>query len=204
MNDKKSENPDVPSLSSPSIDKMAFIGDYIFLPYSFMNMNEDVPFSSHSSFLTSGSLFLPRSAWTIETVLKIIELKPHAFMGGEILDYQKTVVPKFLSHLREADERLWGELVKTRPEMDVEPNYVGRKALLSTLNFPIEWETSSNYRVRWRWDGHKLTTISMNAYDKTWGEAAMESIELSGVPDKDVSVKVMDNGWVNKNTVLLD
>lgn len=205
---RRKAGPDLPSLKYPA-EKMALVGEYVFLPYAFMNMNEGIPFLSRSSIFVSGNTFIPRSSWTVDTVLNIIGFVPRAYItNGEIRDYQEKVVPKFLAHLRECDPAMWGELVKVRPELDVKPNHVGRKAVLSTLNFPIEWTTpgSSNgeYKVKWRWDGERMRTAGMHAYNSTWGAVKMESVDISGVPAKDTGIKVEDNSWVNEKTVFLD
>jgi hypothetical protein len=73
------------------------------------------------------------------------------------------------------------------------------------LNYPIEWvESSENYPVSWKWDGAKLTTDSMNAYDKPWGKIKLESVQIVGTPIEKAVVVVQSNDWVNDNTEFVD
>lgn len=202
---RKKEFPEAGHLGIPA-KKLAFIGEYVYLPYVHMDMNEAVPFLKHSGFMWSGQPFLPRTSWTIDTVQRLLAFRPQAMMGGEIVSYQKEEVPKFLAHLREADAEMWALLVKERPELDKPANYVGRKALLQTLVPPIEWMARDDweYPVRWRWDGERVTTCSEDAYAKTWCNVPLDSLELSGVPSEDATIVVRNNAWVNENTVFVD
>ena len=201
---RTAEGDGVPQLGSPG-KKIYFVGDYVYLPYAFMNMNENVPFLRHGSIFVSGTSLISRSAWTLETVLNIIDFRPHALMGGEITDYQECELPKFLQHLREVDPEMWGALVAERPKFDVAPDYVGRRALLRTLVPPFEWGTMHNkYPVSWKWDGKQLSTSDKNAYEATWGGIRLKSFKLCGEPEENASIVVRDNGWVDENTIFLD
>lgn len=195
---------DAPQLTYPA-NKMAFIGDYVYLPYAHMDMCEKVPFLSHSAFIISGNPFLPREHWTVDTVETLVLFRPQAMMGGEIKAYQRESVPLFVQHLRELDPGMFAELVKRQPQFDTAPDYVGRKALLRTLATPIEWVTQgNNYPVHWKWDGESLSTSSIHAYHKTWGRVDAESVEVRVTPKSDAVVEVKNNAWVVEETVLVD
>ncbi|HEC72610.1 MAG: hypothetical protein ACTSW7_00545 [Candidatus Thorarchaeota archaeon] len=201
---KKKEYPNTPSLNSSSTNKLAFISDYIYLPYAHMDMNKALPFLSHSIPFVGGNPFLPRSTWSIDTVLSIVDFKPQAMFGGEITSYQKESIPTFLNHLKENDKKMWNRLIKKRPKLDKEPNHVGRMAILLTLNYPITWTTNNKYPVVWEWNGEYLKTNSIHAYNSTWGEIKLQSISLESIPSKDTTIKVKDNSWVNNKTKFVD
>lgn len=185
--------------------KMAFIGDYVYLPYSHMDMCKPVPFLAHSAFAVSGSPFIKRDDWTIETVLKLVDFHPIAMFGGVIDSYQKSEVPIFLQHIRELDQSMWSQLTAVRPELDTEPNYVGRKALLRTLASPITIPPhDSRYPVAWTWDGETATTDDVNCYERTWGKIDAKSLSLTLKPTEDAVVVVADNSWVKPETVFVD
>ena len=194
---------DVPCLKSPPV-KMAFIGVYVYLPYAHMTMCEKVPFAAHSHFLLSGNCFLPREWWTVEVVETLIDFRPIAMMGGEIKQYQAEVIPKFVQHLRECDSAMFANLTERRPELNSEPNYVGRNALLSTLRHPIEWTTDKSYPVTWKWDGQFLTTDSQNAYHSTWGGLKARNVSVRCEPEPDATIVVQNNDWVAPATRFVD
>jgi hypothetical protein len=201
--ERQSQHKGVPRLTIPAT-KIAFIGNYVYLPYAHMNMNEAVPFRAHGGAFRKGNSFLPREHWTVGTVCKLLDFRPQAMMGGEITSYQKEQVPKFLLHLRETDTKMWQALVAERPALDTVPDHVGRKALLRTLAPPIEWTTDKKYPVTWRWDGQHVRTMSENAFDSTWGNIKLAQVVVEGIPADDATVVVQDNTWVNDATVFID
>jgi hypothetical protein len=206
ISEKKKQHEGVPRLEIPP-HKLAFIGDYVYLPYTFIAMNKSVPFLGHDAFIISGCRFLPHSAWTIENVLSIINFRPQAMMGGTIKQYQREVVPKFIEHVRECDSNMWEKLIKEKPELDKEPNYVGRKALLRTLPGGISFtptKTTDKYPVTWQWDGDNLTTNSLHAYNSTWGDMKLKSVAIDGIPEDDATIVVESNEWVTKDTQFVD
>lgn len=205
ISNEKEMYSDVPVLSYPT-RKLAFIGDYVYLPYAHMDMCKDVNFLKHSCVFVSGIPLISREHWTIDTVIRLVKFRPQALMGGEIQSYQKEEIPKFVQHLREIDSEMFGMLVEREPRFNVEPNYVGRKAILKTLNFPISFtmKRHEDYPIDWRWDGEKLTTNSMHVYGKTWGNIELDSMEMIAIPKENACIEVQKNEWVNENTQFVD
>lgn len=149
-------------LSSP-VNKVCIVGDYIFLPYAHMNMNEGVPYLYHSKFFSSGSSFMFLKDFTLETVLSIVDFKPQAFMGGEITTYQKEVIPVFLTHMKEVMPKMYENILKARPERaGVLRTNIGRKAFLSSLRPGVvvtKYHKENNLSTQhWTWDGEFLTS----------------------------------------------
>jgi hypothetical protein len=207
VSDKKKLAKEVGWNVSYAADKIAFIGDYIYLPYSFANgHNSPLPFLQKGGFMVSGSDFIKREDWTLDFVLKFIAYRPHAMFGGEITDFQTKSVPKFLAHLREVDPDMWQQLIAVRPEYDTTPNYVGRKALIRTLASPLTIRVVKHvsYPVDWEWNGKTLKTKSVHAYGSTWGGMEAKAIELELEPQANASVVVADNSWVTADTVFVD
>lgn len=195
----------VSKVTNPPPQKLTFIGDYVFLPYSHANMCTAVPFGKHSTGFNSGSDFMKREYWTLANLLKLIDFRPQALFGGEISSYQKESVPLLIQHVREVDGEMWSQLIAARPQYDVAPNYVGRKALVRTLAYPITIPAKdSRYPVSWAWDGQKLTTTSVNAYSDTWGGVKPESLIMELAPDERAEVVVKDNSWVTSETVFVN
>lgn len=177
-------------------NKLAFVGDYVFVPYAHADMCKAIKFR--------GS-FISRQDWTLANVLTLIDHRPQSLFGGEITDYRAKSVPLFIQHIRELDPEMWRQLIAERPSLDVAPNYVGRKALVKTLAFPITIPPyDARYPVEWIWNGKTLRTTSMDAYSGTWGHVKAESIAAEIVPSDKAHVVVKDNAWVTSDTVFID
>ncbi len=181
ISDRRTRYDGVPHCECPA-RKMAFVGDYVYLH----------------------GCFLPRADWTLDTVCKLLDFRPRAMMGGEIVSYRQEEMPKFLLHLRETDAAMWAALIAERPALDTQPDHVGRKAILKTLSSPIKWLTDKAYPVLWRWDGERIRTSSKNAYASTWGGVKLDEVVIEGVPSDDATVVVQKNAWVNDATVFVD
>lgn len=197
---KRQEFANIPYLSSPP-NKIAFIGDYVYLPYAHMNhLDSPGAFGQKSHLFSSGSDFLPKEHWNVKTVLALINFRPQALFGGEIASYQKEQVPLFIEHIREVDPDMWRQLIEIRPDLNKEPNYIGRLAKLNTLNYPIKIQISD---AQYEWTGKELVTQEDKPLSFTH-RTNVASCEIRIVPKDNVSVKVMDNAWVNSNTEFLD
>ena len=203
ISDHREKYKGVPLLGSPA-DMMEFVGDYVYLPYAYMAMNKDVPFLDHSNLFNSGTCLLKKEDWTIDNVLKIVEFLPRAIFNNQVIaDYQNKHIPKFLLHLREQDSDIWAQLIKKRPDLDQEPDHIGREAYITTLNAPLDLTTKHRdpkYNVKWHWDGTVLSTSSKYAYHSTWGDIPLDNFTLTATPAEDAVIVVQDNSWVNSET----
>jgi hypothetical protein len=198
-------NKDVPHLDGAS-DKLAFVGDYIFLPYSHMNMNEGLPFLAHSKFFSVGSSFMPKKDFTMENILKLIDYKPHALMGGEIVSYQKEVVPKFLTHLKEILPELYKQILVARPDrIGVLRSNIGRKAFLSSLRPGVvvtKYHGNKNLDTQhWKWDGEYLTSTDASF---SFAIVNYDECHIRLKPKVNEVVEIISEEQVDHNTIYQD
>lgn len=193
-------------------NKMAIVGDYVYLPYAHMNLNEKVPFLEHGHIFSSGSAFIKMVDFTIETINKIIDFHPYALMGGEILSYQQEQLPKFMVHLREVLPAVYGNLLATRTDiidrfnLNV-VNHIGRKALLKTVppcTYTTKGSREGKYKVTWNWDGNTLSTKSSSTYNSTWGEIDGELLNVTLKPSETAFIVIENESQVGPDTVFLD
>lgn len=188
-------------------DRMVEIGEYVYFPYSFASMNKNVPFLSHSEFLIPGSPFILKSNFTIDNIEKIVNFRPHALMGGEITDYRLKIVPKIIEDLSEIYPDLYKQLIEKRPALAIkEKNYVGRKALLSTMPFPIKININD---CEWNWDGKQLTTNSakhllFHRIEDENGRNSIENITITVTPKEKTVIKIENNSQVCDKTEFID
>lgn len=194
--EKREEFKGVPYLKIPP-NKMAFIGDYVYLPYAHMNnVDSPVAFGQKSSIFWAGSDFLPKEHWNIKTVISIINFRPKSLMGHEIPSYQKEQIPLFIQHLREVDPDMWRQLIEVRPDLNKSPNYVGRMAKLKTLNQNIKVKIKD---VDYEWTGKELVCRQVEGL--SWDfRLESDSCEIRIVPKDNYEIKIQSNDWVNENT----
>lgn len=202
INSKEEEYSDVLRKLKGHSQYIAKVGDYVFLPYSFITLNESVPFLKHSSAFVKGLPFLHKDQFTMKVVKNICEFKPQALMGGEIKDYQKKSVPLFLKHLSESMPGFFSQLILEYPRAAkvVESfSNIGRKALIKTLTPNVGIFIESG-KYKWTWNGTYLISKDYNSFLLPINDVIEHRIE----PSDRSAIKVTDEGQVNSSTVFLD
>jgi len=179
---------------------IADVGDYVFLPYSHMNMSEAVPFLERGGFMRAGLPFLSKELFTVENIVRLCEFRPRSLMGGEITYYQHKVVPEFLTDLYRYRPALFAEVAKVydraKQEKERHTN-VGREALLRTLNENVG-VFKDIHGGEWTWDGMYLR--SFNSHASFMPIDRRHVIEVRLVPSPDAVVKITDEDQVNDKT----
>lgn len=109
------------TISGPSAKRVTFMGDWVWLPYSHMNhihgKKKGILFDRYAGLGTTGSPFMRREDFTPEMVIKLVEFRPHAIMGGVISAYVDESVPKFLADLQKAAPELFEQAAELKPEI---------------------------------------------------------------------------------------
>lgn len=181
---------------------MALVGEYIFLPYSFMTMNGDVPFLSKETLWTGGNCFLELENFTVENIDKLLEFRPQSLMGGEITSYQTESLPKFLKHLSEQMPELFNRVVEINGRVKgicAKFTNIGRKAILETT-IPNAGLFKDIHGGLWKWDGKVLTSTN----SKAAFVLVSKFTEMMIVPSEKQVVTITDEGQVGKDTVFVD
>lgn len=182
--------------------KLAIVGDYVFLPYSFMTHNETLPFIAHSGFFRKECCFLPLNSFTVSDIYNIITFKTIAVMGHEITDYQTKSVPKFLHHLKEEFPQLFNSVCEKHPDVKnrlKELSHVGRKAFLTTLDKNVGVFTDSR-KDDWTWDGEYLVSPAVKAYPSIIDKYS----EIRIKPLENAVVVIKSEDQVNTDTKFAD
>lgn len=186
----------------PAKSKLAFIGDFVWLPYLYLSFKEN-KFLVNSDFGNSNK-FLRKEFFTMEMIACLINRKPKSWMGGEIKEYQTKEVPLFTRHLQEGFPKIWADFKKEYPELAEKhkiKNYIGRKAYLDTVvpNVGVfEDETG-----KWVWDGNSLFCEDVTT--RVWySPFEIRKSKARIFPQDRVVVNITDNNQVNKNTVFVD
>lgn len=201
ISDRQDKYSGIPLLKGHS-KIISSIGGYYLLPYSHMEMCNEVPFlKSSRGFFDKGQPFIKKEDLTVDNINKLLNFRPQALFGGEIESYQKEEVPRFIEHLRDLYPELFSEVLKVNNRLEnyLVKNYVGRKAVLSSVNINIGFFTDIHGK-NWTWDGewlHCKEKVSIFGLSNTNSETKVK-------PSKEVEVKITDNNQVNSLTIFLD
>lgn len=169
-------------------NRIARINGHYYLPYSFMAkgiFGDGYPLSSP---------WIPEEEMTAALLERICKGRPHAMMGGEIEDYQKKEVPKFLSDLRMFFPEVFALLSEENQKRAETVSSIGRIADISTC-LPGEYVFSNG---TWAWDGKILMGESMLF------APAKGDITITIIPERGQPVKITADSQVGDETVFLD
>lgn len=187
-------------LSSPP-DKMSYFGDYIYLPYSYINIQTSLPFKNKGEYFVTGTPYLNKKDFNIDNIIKIINHKPMAMMGGMIIGYRKKVIPKFLIHLKEFDLNLFNLAVKKIPDIlkiVKDTSNIGRKAYLYSLKPNV---VINNKGEKWQWDGRYLTCYNSKIL---FPVVKYEVAKTILTPEKNAIITIDSNDMVDDDTIFID
>lgn len=199
----KEQYKNVGSLSQP-VEKMVVIGEYIYLPYQFINFEIELPFIEKGGFFNKGNRFMILSNFTVDVIKKIVTDRKYAMTGGEIKDYQVKVVPLFIKHLSEIFPDLYKELCNIyEPAISILEKYsfIGRKAYLKTTNknFVIKNKGKND---EWFWDGEKVICKYINLLCSPLDDYENANIYIT--PNDKSVITITDDAQVLDNTIFVD
>lgn len=146
-------------------------------------------------------VFIPVDELTDDLLKKILSYSPHTvFDYKTIKDYQEKVVPDISLGLRCVVPDLWSRFIEKYPEMDVAPNYVGKKAFINSLKPGTVFEDDK--KRKWVYDGscvRSLGEISIGLYSPWLTQGAEMTFAEFKVNDK-MTFTVTDNAMVDDDT----
>lgn len=204
VSEKMEQYKDVLWKMTTAPSKLAIIGEYVYLPYAHMDMNEAVPFMQHDKFFQSGVPFVALNSFTIEVIRNIIKFMPRAMNYQEITSYRKEQVPKFVLHLKEVMPELYCAALKELPELGeivASSTMVGRKALIHSLKagtVVTKYHDSDKLPTQhWEWDGEWLTSTDAGP---TFCIVAFSESITKIKPKAGESVVITSDTQVDENT----
>lgn len=180
--------------------KMARVGDHVWLPYAQMGLAWT---GTHAMF-SAGDVFVPVAEFTADLVVRLCEARPRAMFGGEIASYQSESVPKFVAHLVE----MWPDLLREAADKSVRIREVlatltkvGRKARLLTVTPNIGTFSGGATMPGWTWDGEWMTCSSSKGMPPF---TPFGAVEMRIRPGADAVVVITDDAQINDSTVFED
>lgn len=192
------------------ISKVGFenVGDYVYVPYSFVYLipGMDKYFLSVGHMFMSARPFVKKEDFTVEFVRMLIKGKPITYLGDLIATYQKEEVPKIVYDLKLfspdlyeqiKDEFQTNQMFKQMFNQTFNP--IGKKALLKTLSpCTIVKGEGKSFESTWKWDGERMHYQSGHISLPT--NAFPETVSCSYVPSDKEEEMVSSLDQVNENT----
>lgn len=168
-------------------DRIAFIGDYVFLPYSHMYMYKDGDFKI--------AKLLPKEQFTIDLIVQLIKFVPKAFFFNEpIKNYQNKIVPRFLIHLKEDLPDTYKKVCEAYPQAsEYNLSSVGRKAFANTL------KNGTTIDDKWKFeDGYFISTTATVLSAPFRGGEIEKQIKIKA--DDKATIEIKSDDWVCDET----
>ena len=188
--------------------KLGLIGDEIVFPYPYISIakTKDGGIKLNDPGFGSDVAYIEKEKFTVDLIKRICNYRPCAMMGGVIADYQNKTVPLFLAHLKEVLPGKYKELGKESQELAKEISYIGRNALLKTINPSDVYYKSGSYpqfNEKWHWDGETLTYSS--GYVHNFNVTKDYTVaEIKIIPSDKSVITISDNEQVTEETVFID
>lgn len=184
------------------ISKVGFenVGDYVYVPYSFVHLipGMDKYFLSVGHMFMSERPFVKKEDFTVEFVRMLIKGKPIAYLGDLITAYQKEEVPKIVYDLKLFSPDLY-EQIKDEVQTNQMFNPIGKKALLKTLSpCTIVKGEGKSFESTWEWDGERM--YYQSGFISLPTNAFPETVSCSYVPSDKEEEIVSSLDQVNENT----
>jgi len=194
--DTCAQGPRYPSSPAP---RLALVGEYVWLPYPFMDHEDShLPFLAHSGVFRFGQPFLRREDFTPEVVVRLATFRPQALMGGEITDYQRKSVPQFLHDLAHLLPELYAQAVALAPALAHRQPTLEQYKHTPVAVTAVTPHTPCvlhflNDRVPCQWDGQTVTILQGETIGLFFSRlGAAGSITVNFVPTERTLVTVQD------------
>ena len=178
---------DIPHVEVVETDRgeIKFYGPYPNLPENYVKL-------THRGFISSQGAVIKKEKFNASNISELLNLKPHSFMGGEIKDYQKIIVPLL-------KEEIINQLPEVADKLGLKQlSHVGMKAKLETLNPNITFTYDNK---KYYWDGEYVIADGKNINWFNWKFEVVGNVKLKLKQSVDVIVE--DESWCNKNTVFV-
>lgn len=108
LKERRESLPAMPN--APKNPHVSQVGEYIYWPYGFLIVAKEGKIEFDITLFSAGNAFIKKEDFTLDFILRAVEFRPQALMGGEIKDYQEKTMPKMLLHLSIMFPDMWEQL----------------------------------------------------------------------------------------------
>jgi hypothetical protein len=186
-------------LNYPHKTLVEMIDEYFMFKFPYCYIDENC--CCKNNLFGSNLCFIKKENFTNELIYRICTYKPYSMMGDEIKKHREENVPNFLAELKRKYPAIYNRFVKEYPKFDKEINYVGKEALLSTINKNVYVEYNGDYfSEKWFWNGETLKYVSGRQPDFFIAKTKeINCIEFT--PKENTYIEITDNNQVNDSTI---
>ena len=193
VKEQAKSNPLYGALSYPHNRYIADFGDSVglILPWVILEFENDT-FSVKRCGLGIGQwITIPKDKFGMDVLRKIVKARAVSLFGDQIKEFRESVLPMFFRQLKELFPTLYEQALKEVPEItELQPNYVGKIAYLSTVNRDktyLGFRFEGDYMVN---DNYKSAFLPFGA------ESSQLKIKLTNK----MTVRITDNDQVLDTT----
>ena len=168
--------------------KLARVGEYIYLPYSFLH--------TYINSMTD-ELFLPRKEFNENFLNNLLEYIPRSLSGTEIKEFRREILPKIIKHIQEDFPELFKLISKREKVKEILSQFtvIGRKALVSTL------KVGARVKNKWVWDGNYLVN---SRFDVLVSPVKYEKAECKIKPKEGEVIEITSKNQVTEETEFIE
>lgn len=176
--------------------KICKVADYVYVPLPYLHN-----YVNSLSGIQNGH-FISNKNFNADMVQEIITFKPYALMGGEIKNYQRKEIPKFIQQLKEEFNELYEEWSKkykdTAEKYKITASNIGRSAYISTLKQGSKiYDRHDN---EWIVDGENIICEKWKTWLPFGKTATIVKIKITD----DMIYKIENENITDENTKYVD
>lgn len=178
---------------APAEKKIAYVGDYVWLPYTFINNIDGAPQFKFANYLTlfdSGKPFMLKADFVPSMVVKLSKFRPQAIMGGEIEQYQRESLPLLLQDLRQFDPVLYEAALALDPSL-------ATKTAVPGITFPVSFLKARDHSCHVRFQNSEFFFYAKDgSLEGNWPGLDLGinvgDVKVRFIPKPDTEVSLID------------
>jgi hypothetical protein len=184
--------------------RIGIVDDTVILNINLMQIDDTLKVKEDVGLGRTSLQYIPLEQFTNQLIKDICDLRPRRWLDYTIIEsYYEKEIPYFLDDLKRNFRDIYNRFVAEYPQYDKSINYVGREALLSTINKGITLEYKSrNYpslNETWFWNGKTLKYVS-GYVDKSNICHRKSIVNFEIEPTDDATIEITNNNQVNEST----
>ena len=184
-----------------SYKKMWLIESTLYWDYSNIQIDDENKLLTYLKFMSGSITKIEMSNLTLEllnSICSVVPTRSYIDGNGKVKNHDK-VVTDFLINIKQLLPKLYQSFISKYPVYNKEMNYVGKEALIHTINAGDVRLSSS---VKGYWDG-EFITVKDNKPIWAIGKD-IEELTTIAKPCKTVKVEITRNDQVNEKTKFTD